>query len=98
MISLATVMAMMRGLHLAACLSLLGTVGFVVWMLRAAGEAPVVLRRRLTRLGWISGLVALLAGAAWFTLQSAAIADAGTLSDLVDALPVVALHTRFGNV
>jgi putative copper export protein/mono/diheme cytochrome c family protein len=98
MISLATVMAMMRGLHLAACLSLLGTVGFVVWMLRAAGEAPVVLRRRLTRLGWISGLVALLAGAAWFTLQSAAIADAGTLSDLADALPVVALHTRFGNV
>ena len=34
---------------------------------------------------------------AWFTIQSAAIADADTLSDLLDALPVVAMHTRYGN-
>jgi putative copper export protein/mono/diheme cytochrome c family protein len=97
MIGLATIMAMVRGLHLAATLSLLGTVGFIAWMLPAASVVPHPLRRRLTRLWWISGVIALLAGAAWFALQSAAIADAGTLSDVLDALPVVALHTRYGN-
>ena len=42
--------------------------------------------------------MAILAGAAWFMLQSAAIAGADDLSDLRDALPVVAMHTRYGNV
>jgi putative copper export protein/mono/diheme cytochrome c family protein len=94
MMGLATIMALARGLHLAATLSLLGTVGFLLWMLPAA---PAALHRRLIRLWWISGVIALLAGLAWFALQSAAIAGAATLSDLRDALPVVALHTRYGN-
>ena len=43
MISLATVMALVRGLHLAATLSLLGTVGFIAWMLaRGGGRAGAV--------------------------------------------------------
>jgi putative copper export protein/mono/diheme cytochrome c family protein len=103
MIGLATIMALVRGLHLAATLSLLGTAGFLAWMLPAAGgvavgAVPDLLRRRLRRLWWISGLVALLAGVAWFILQSAAIAGAESLSDLLDAIPVVAAHTRYGNV
>jgi putative copper export protein/mono/diheme cytochrome c family protein len=97
MIDLATIMAMARGLHLAATLSLLGTVGYITWMLPAAATVPDRLRRRLTRLWWISGLVALLAGLVWFVLQSAAIAGTETLSGLRDALPVVALQTRYGN-
>jgi putative copper export protein/mono/diheme cytochrome c family protein len=97
MITLATIMALVRGLHLAATLSLLGTVGFVAWMLPAAPVVPDGMRHRLTRLWWVSGLIALLAGLAWFTIQSAIIADAGNLSDMLDALPVVALHTRYGN-
>jgi putative copper export protein/mono/diheme cytochrome c family protein len=92
------VMALARGLHLAATVSLLGTAGFMAWILPAAPVIPDRLRRRLVRLWWISGLVALLAGAAWFMLQSAAIAGAGDLSDLLDAVPVVAAHTRYGNV
>jgi putative copper export protein/mono/diheme cytochrome c family protein len=97
MVTIATIMAMVRGLHLAATLSLLGTVGFIAWTLPAASVVPDRLRHQLTRLGWLSGLIALLAGAAWFTIQSATIADADTLSNLLDALPVVALQTRYGN-
>ncbi len=40
MISAATMMALVRGLHLAATLSLLGTAGFLAWILPAAGTAP----------------------------------------------------------
>jgi putative copper export protein/mono/diheme cytochrome c family protein len=98
MSSLATTMALLRGLHLAATLSLLGTVAFIAWMLPAASVVPDTLRRRLVHLWWVSGLVALAAGAAWFALQAAAIADADTVSDALDALPVVAAHTRYGNI
>ncbi len=97
MISAATTMALVRGLHLAATLSLLGTAGFLAWILPAGGITPDPLHRRLVRLWWISGAVALLAGLAWFTLQSAAIAGADNVSDLLEALPVVAEHTRYGN-
>jgi putative copper export protein/mono/diheme cytochrome c family protein len=96
MIGVASVMAMMRGLHLAAMLSLLGTVGFLAWML--PGGSVELLRRRLVRLWWVSGVIALLAGAGWFALQAAAIADAGRVADVVGALPVVAWHTRYGNI
>jgi putative copper export protein/mono/diheme cytochrome c family protein len=97
MITIATIMAMVRGLHLAATLSLLGTVGFIAWMLPAASVVPDRLRHRLTRLWWVGGLIALLAGAAWLTIQSVTIADTDTLSDALDALRVVGLHTRYGN-
>jgi putative copper export protein/mono/diheme cytochrome c family protein len=96
MISAATTMAVVRGLHLAATLSLLGTAGFLAWILPAAGVAPGTLHRRLVRLWWISGSVALLGGLAWFSLQSAAIAGTDDVSDLLKALPVVAEHTRYG--
>jgi putative copper export protein/mono/diheme cytochrome c family protein len=98
MIDLATMMALVRGLHLAATVSLLGTAGFIAWMLPAAGAVPHRLRRALLRLWWVSGAVAVLAGGAWFTMQSAAIAGSDSLADLRDALPVVAAHTRFGGV
>jgi len=88
----------MRALHLAASLSLLGSAGFIAWILPAAGPPPDALRRRLTRVLWISGLIAVVAGAAWFVLQAAAISGAEDLPDLEDALPVVAMQTRYGNV
>ena len=98
MIGLATTIALLRGLHLAGCLSLLGGGGFIAWVLPAAGVVADRLANRLRLACLVSGGVALLAGAAWFALQAAAIAGAGTLADAVGALPVVALHTRYGHV
>lgn len=88
--------ALMRGLHLAATLSLLGTAGFRAWIL--PGEAPPALHRRLMRLWWMNGAVALLAGSAWFTLQAALVAGAQNASDVWAALPAVATHTRYGTM
>src|ERR1700761_5297800 len=95
---MATIMALMRGLHMAAIISLLGTTGFLTWVLPGAGPPPGELRRRLVRVWWVSGLAALLAGVGWFVLQAAAIAGAEHASDLWAALPVVAEHTRYGNM
>jgi putative copper export protein/mono/diheme cytochrome c family protein len=97
MIDTGTVMALMRGLHLAAMLSLLGTASFVAWILPAAGPPPEGLRRALIRVCWISGVVALLAGLVWFTLQAAAIAGAGNAAEVWAALSPVAQHTRYGS-
>jgi putative copper export protein/mono/diheme cytochrome c family protein len=91
-------MAAVRGLHLAAALSLLGTAGFLAWMLPAAGGIHPGVRRRVGRAGTVSGVLAIAAGAGWFVLQAAAIAGAETWQDLADVIPVVALHTRFGTV
>src|SRR3954447_5212729 len=96
MSDLASLMALLRGLHLAAMLSLLGAAGFIVWLLPTVEASPPELCRRLYRLCRLSGGIALLAGTAWFVLQAAAIADADTWSALLDALPVVAVHTHYG--
>jgi putative copper export protein/mono/diheme cytochrome c family protein len=96
MIDAAPIMALMRGLHLAATLSLLGTAGFIAWVLPAGGRAPALLYRHLVRVWWVSGAVSVAAGLAWFTLQAAAIAGADSAAAVWAAQPVVAAHTRFG--
>jgi putative copper export protein/mono/diheme cytochrome c family protein len=93
-----TIIGLLRGLHLAATESLLGTAGFIAWILPAAANVPDSLHLRLVRLGWISLLVALLAGMAWFAVQAASIAGADTPAEVLNALPVVAAHTRFGTL
>lgn len=98
MVTLPIVTALMRGLHLAAALSLLGVAGFSAWILPAARTVPGRLHTALSRLQWIGGALALLAGSAWFVLQAAVIADADTWSNIWRALPVVAAHTRFGTM
>lgn len=98
MADLATSMALLRGLHLAAGLSLLGTAGFIAWVLPAAGGVPDWLGHRLARLCWASGLIAVAAGLAWFVTQAAVIADASDFSEALQALPAVAAHTRYGNM
>jgi putative copper export protein len=98
MIDLLTCTAAVRALHLAAALSLLGSAGFIAWILPAAGPPPGALHRRLTLVMRVSGLIAVAAGAAWFALQAAAISGAESLAELREALPVVAFHTRFGTI
>lgn len=98
MANLVIAMAVIRSVHLAAMLSLLGAAGFLAWMLPAVAVVPANLSHALRRLWWISGLVALVAGIAWFALQTVAIADTTTVSETLAVLPVVAFHTRFGTI
>ncbi len=92
----ATLLALLRGLHLAATLSLLGTAGFIAWLLPGAGADGQAISPRLVRLCRISGIVALLTLMAWFVLQAAVIAGAADLHQVGAALPIVAKQTRYG--
>jgi putative copper export protein len=93
-----TLLAVLRGLHMAATLSLLGTAGFILWVLPATGQDGADLLPRLVRLCRFSGIAALLLLAVWFVLQTAIIADAADLAEVTAALPLVVQHTRYGNV
>jgi putative copper export protein/mono/diheme cytochrome c family protein len=98
MISPATTLALARGLHLAATLSLLGTVGFIAWVLPAAAADGGGMASRLIRLWRVSGGLALSIGVVWLVLQTAAIAGTADLGRIAAAMPVVAAHTRYGHV
>src|SRR5690349_14035648 len=98
MSGLASLMALLRGLHLAAMLSLLGATAFLIWLLPTVEASPAPLRRQLHRLCRLSGGIAILAGVAWFVVQTAAIADADSGSALLNALPLVAAHTHYGRI
>jgi len=74
-----------RGLHMAAYLAAFGSLLF------GAVFAPVP-----RRLAWGFALVALVAGAAWFLLQTADFASPQSWGDEVAAFPIVAAQTRFG--
>lgn len=92
--------ALLRGLHLAALVSLLGALVFLTLVapaaaVEAADEAPR-LRQSLLRLAGLSAALALIVGTAWLTADSAAIAGADGWAMAVQALPVVALQTQFG--
>src|SRR4051794_35305693 len=91
-------MVLLRGLHLVAMMSLLGTAGFIMGLLPAVDRPPAALRRHLHRLCRLSAGTAVLAGAGWFVLQAAAIANADVWSAALDTLPVVAMHTHYGRV
>jgi putative copper export protein/mono/diheme cytochrome c family protein len=97
---LAIVVALLRGAHVAALVSLLGTLVFVTLvvsstMAEATIEAPH-LRRRLLRIARISAACALIIGIAWIALESAVITGADSLAMTLHALPVVAFRTQFG--
>jgi putative copper export protein/mono/diheme cytochrome c family protein len=94
----AILLAVLRGLHLAAILSLLGTIGFIVWVLPAAAADGRDMLPHMIRLWRLSGFVALLTLIAWFALQAAAIAGSTDLTEVAAALPLVARHTRYGGV
>jgi putative copper export protein len=88
--------AILRGTDLAALMSLFGTLLFVRTLARVSRGHP--LHERLSRLAFGSLLVAMTLGAAWFLLRAASIAGAETVRQAIAALPVVALHTQFGQL
>ncbi len=92
MVSLDIVRIGVRGLHLAALLAAVGTLGFV-WLV-----APVGLHSRLIRMGRGFAAAALALGGIWFSLQAAVIAGTADWAEWAQALPVVGLETRFGHV
>ncbi|MDR3537352.1 MAG: CopD family protein [Acetobacteraceae bacterium] len=102
MLPVEIVLAGLRGLHLATLLSLFGTLVFVAAVappaLAMAPDAGARLRRGLRRLGHWSVTLALVFGAAWFVVQAAAIGGTEGVGNTLAVLPVVALHTRFGQV
>jgi putative copper export protein/mono/diheme cytochrome c family protein len=100
MSTLEIAVALLRGTHVAALVSLFGTLVFLTLvvpsaMTEAAGEAPN-LRRKLLRLARISTVFALIIGMAWLAVESAVIAGADSAAMTLHAVPVVALRTQFG--
>jgi putative copper resistance protein D len=77
-----------RGLHVAGYVSAYGTFFMAAFLLPGAAG--------LKRLAWGGTCLAVLAGAAWFWLQSADFAGAYDMADVLAALPIVATNTRFG--
>jgi putative copper export protein/mono/diheme cytochrome c family protein len=98
--SLAIVVALMRGVHLAALMSLFGMLLFIAAVAPAttiAGAAETIRTRRpLLRLARGSAACALLSGVAWLTAASAVVAGTRGIAMTLHALPVVALQTQFG--
>ena len=95
-------LAVLRGTHVAALLSLFGSLVFGVLVAPAAlAAAPAVgpaVRTRLRRIGLVSALLALVLGVAWLVVQAAVIAGADSVGETVSAVPIVAADTRFGRL
>lgn len=81
-----------RGLHLSGYFMAFGAMFLPAALLR--GEVV----QGLKRLAWAGFGLALLAGMAWFFLQTAYFASAQNLSNVVAAIPAVVLGTRFGGL
>jgi putative copper export protein/mono/diheme cytochrome c family protein len=95
--SLEIIVAVLRGVHLAALLSLFGTLLFLVVVAPAATTAGAIRTRLLLqRVARGSAACALLAGMAWLIVAGAAIAGTRGIAMTLHALPVVALQTQFG--
>jgi putative copper export protein/mono/diheme cytochrome c family protein len=95
--ALEVALALLRGIHVTALVSIFGTLVFLV--LVAMSECTVealVLRRRLLHLAIISAAVALIVEVGWLAVESAVIAGADTVAMTLHALTVVALRTQFG--
>ena len=97
-----TILALLRGFHLAALLSLFGTLLSLALVapvgLRDADAAAAPARRRLISLARWSGGLALLIEACWIVLQASVIAGATTIGGTLHALVLVARDTQFGNL
>jgi putative copper export protein/mono/diheme cytochrome c family protein len=81
-------LAAARGIHVAATLSFTGALVFRLVV------APYPLARVLRP----SLAMAVLGGLAWLVLQAADLAEASDLAETAAAVPVTALHTRFGHM
>ncbi len=97
-----TLLTLLRGFHVAALLSLFGTLVSLAMVapigLRDAGAAAAPARCRLISLARWSDSLALLIGACWIVLQASVIAGTTTIGGTLHALVPVARDTQFGNL
>jgi putative copper export protein/mono/diheme cytochrome c family protein len=91
----ATATELLRGIHLAATLTLFGCLVFRRFVMPAS---EAVWLAAVTRLGVVAAGLALVFGVAWLTAVAGTIAGADGLGTIVAALPLVARHTSFGNL
>lgn len=95
------VVALARGVHFAAVLSLFGSLIIATIVAPAAlreapSDAAHTLVRRLSLMVRGSGLIALLLGIVWLPIQAAEMSGAGSIVDALQATPIALLHTRYG--
>ena len=101
MSTLEIVVALLRGAHVVALVSLFGTLVFITLVLPAAImeertiDAPR-LRQRLLHVARFSTASALIIGMVWLVVETVVIAGTDSVALTLHALPVVALHTQFG--
>src|ERR1700692_2091118 len=93
--------ALGRGVHFAAVLSLFGTLIIAAIIAPAAlrdvsSDTAQDLRRRLTTLLRGRALVALLVGGLWLLAQAADMAGASSLIGAIRATPIALFDTQFG--
>jgi putative copper export protein/mono/diheme cytochrome c family protein len=100
MTTMEIVAASLRGAHVAMLVSLFGTLVFLTLVAPAAmSEAPEQaprLRRVLLRLARVSLAGGLILGMAWLLIETVAIAGTDDIETTLQALPVVAWQTQFG--
>lgn len=90
--SLQVLRGLCRGLHLAGYFSAFGAMLLPAALLRQERV------QGLKHLAWAGFSLALLAGAAWFLLQTAYFASAQSVADVIAAIPIVAWDTFFGGL
>src|SRR5574340_1193353 len=94
-------LVLLRWSHVAALLSLFGSLLFLVAVApatrRGDAEHAMMIDPRLARLARAAAGLALLLGAAWYAAETAAIAGVTSASAIIGFLPVIGLHTQFGH-
>lgn len=94
--------ALARGVHLAAVLSLFGTalVALVIKPADCGGRgqpSPARLDRELQAMLRGSAVLALVSAAVWLVLEAAEMAAAGSIAEALNAVPIALFDTRFGH-
>ena len=89
-------LTLLRWLHDTGMLSLFGALAFAPTVLPADLRPPM--RSLLTRIGWISGVVALLAGFAWLLAETGYVAQVQGVGPIIGSVPAFVGYVRFGQL
>ncbi len=90
--------SLLRGLHVAALVSLFGTLLFMLFVLPSTPAAEVLRTRQwLAHLARFSAACGFVLGIAWLVTETAIIAGADSVTSAFHAVPIVALRTQFGH-